>query len=209
MSHNARASAWPPGMDPDDGYRVIVTDVPGETIALHVGVYMGGVLHDFGDNRGELAAVPVCERRQPDDRAFGAVRRLQGLVEAYCRYFNLGGSWAELDTGGVLAALRLAIPGGLDFPGFFFFESIYNLDGRWEHTFVDAARPDEAVLWVEESFIERTTLDQIAAGRQGDDDDDDAADFGVVGGAEAGELADHAHSQTQDAPGGPPRRRLS
>lgn len=149
-------------LNPSDGYRVKRTTL-GDSVSLHVGIYQNGELSNPFDATPENATVEIIERKNASAGELGEVTRLELVTDSVCRYLTTGGDWESLLQ--ALTRMREIAIGGMTYPGYELIDSYSNTDGNYEHIFV---RPgtDEAVLWVEDQFIDRKTLDQIASEQQ-------------------------------------------
>lgn len=134
---------------PDDGYRATVVDNRPVALAVYVEAVAQG--RSAAAAIPELAPVLAHEARGGDDRSFGAASRAENLLDAVCRFFNTGGTQAELldllKRAGTLLRAPLTLP-----DGYYLLETYLNTDNVHEHVFVSDER-DDAVLWAEGSFV--------------------------------------------------------
>lgn len=165
-------------MDANDGYAARTVALPADSptdVSVFVHAYAGGdMLPSFDGGEDGSATVEVWSTPEVGDKAVGAASRVETVMEAVCRYFNTGGSWDEL--AGVLTEAKSVIVGGLSFPGYYLHETAQNTDNVYEHVFVKDDGSGEAVLWVEDQFIDRTTLRRIEEGREEADGEDRPGD---------------------------------
>lgn len=157
------------GLHPSDGFRIKEVQYPTKnptSVSLHICAYAGGELQNiFPDKGPEDATVEIKEWKNPTPADLGACNRLQLVLDAVCRYLTTGGTWEELAK--AMMAMRTVAYDGLVFPGYHLLESQPNSDNDYEHTFVKDGT-SLAVLWVEDAFIDRKTLDQIKREREED-----------------------------------------
>lgn len=146
-------------LDPGDGCRIERVELPKEGpsfVGLYATASLGGELRALG--RAADGRCKVYSVRDPTPNDLGELARLQPVLEAVCRYLTVGGSWLRLET--ALARLRDAVPGGLVFPGYYLHDTWVNSEGGHEHFFVKSGA-DHGVLWVEDLFIERKTIEAV------------------------------------------------
>ena len=157
------------GLEPGDGFRIKQVEYPTKnptSVSLHVCAYAGGELRNlFPDAPAEDATVEIKEWKHPTPADMGACNRLQLVLDAIARYLTTGGTWEELASSAE-AMRRLAV-GGLKFPGYHLLESTSNTEGDYEHLFVKDGTTN-CVLWVEDQFIDRKTLEQVRSEREED-----------------------------------------
>lgn len=183
-------------LHPGDGFRVKRVEL-GDSVSLHVGIYEQGELSNPFGASPEEATVEIMERKNASAAERGETTRMELVLDSVCRYLTTGGDWASLLA--ALTAMKDIAIGHMTYPGYELIDSYSNTDGNYEHVFVRSGT-DEAVLWVEDQFIDRKTLDQIQREQQeewradidgdesdvlGDEDPDSAGDAG--GGAEGAE----------------------
>lgn len=109
---------------------------------------------------GFTEAQLLFEARADEDREFGAAQRAQHLCDAVFRFFNTGGTQGELMH--LMSAMSpLLKHGPVTLPdGYFLLESYLNTDNVFEHLFISDTQP-EAVVWVEDTFLDLVGWDQI------------------------------------------------
>lgn len=128
-------------------------------VSLHLEAYQQGEIVDFvvGPDESKNSTFEILRFSDPTAADYGAANRAALLLDAVCRYFNTGGSWEVLHH--LLKRAELAIPGGLVFPGYIYLEG-NGPEGVYQHVF-GRIGSDEAILWSEHEFIDRTTKEQI------------------------------------------------
>jgi len=140
-------------LSPRDGYRVERVEL-GE---LSLSLYLYLVVLDerqplFKGDTDQSVLLAKWENHTQADRADCA--RLELLLQSVVRYFNTGGNGNLL--GVVLKTLR-GLVGDRWFPGWEYFEGVVNDNGDYEHLFVATDQSGDAVLWVEDQFIDAET----------------------------------------------------
>ena len=133
-----------------DGYQAVVVDNRPVSLTVYAEAVAKGrsASASFPDS---LPSVLVFEARTDDDVAYGAASRVQNFVDAACRFFNTGGTAAEMAD--VLRRLAPLLHTPLTLPdGYRLMETYPNTEGKFEHVFVSPDYAD-AVLWVENEFV--------------------------------------------------------
>lgn len=153
------------GLDPKDGFRIEPVETPA-VASLHVLARQGGEVVPLFGASPEDATVCVATWESPQPADLGAANRLRLCLDAVCRYLTTGGNWDELNRS--MQVMQEVARGGLLYPGYHLLESYSNTEGDYEHIFVRNGS-NQAVLWVEDKFIERKTLEQIK--REQEDDE--------------------------------------
>lgn len=148
------------GLDPADGYRAELTSLDSE-VAVHVLLNQGGCITAPFDLPADEASCEIKAWSDPTLADHGAASRLQLVMDAICRYFTTGGSWEELER--AQARSKQILRGGLDFPGYHYHLGELNTNGVYEHVFLKDDGSGAAILWVEDEFIESTTLEKLRA----------------------------------------------
>lgn len=156
-------------LHPGDGFRIKRVTV-GSNVSLHIGCYQQGELTNLFASAPEDATVELLEVKDADAAALGGVTRLELVLDAICRYLTTGGDWHDLTA--VMDRMRAVAAGGIVYPGYDLIDSYANTDGDYEHVFVRTGT-DKAVLWVEDTFIDHKTLDQIRSEQESDFDGDE------------------------------------
>lgn len=151
-------------LHPGDGFRVRRVAV-GRGVSLHIGIWQGGELSNPFGAAPEDATVEILEHKDATAADLGQTTRLELLLDAVCRYFTTGGDWDELYS--ALSTARKVMAGGLTYPGYELLDSYSDTDGNYEHIFV-RTNTNQAVLWVEDEFIDRKTLEQIRHEQESD-----------------------------------------
>jgi hypothetical protein len=129
-------------LDPTDGYHAALS-VTGSYASLSFFCYSGGVLLDVAGENGIATVETVVA---PSDVDRGRLVRLYLVLDAVARYFTTGGSWHELMT--CLQQIKTVVPSGLEFPGWFLYDSYLASDGNYQHVF-SRADTEHAALWEE------------------------------------------------------------
>ncbi len=160
-------------LHPDDGYRVVVVDNRPISVAVYGEIFAKGrSISTLFPNLPD--AVLLYEARAEQGREFGAAQRVQHLADAVFRFLNTGGTREELAE--TLKTLRPLIAAPLTIPdGYYLLESYLNTDNVYEHVFVSDAQ-DEAVVWVENTFVDLVPWQEIVR-RLGDNGKLDSAAF--------------------------------
>lgn len=140
-----------------DGFRVNRVEIGGN-VSLHVCAYQDGVVANLFDVQPEDASVEIAEWKDPSPADLGASTRLELVLDAICRYLTTGGNWNELND--AVSRMKRVAVGGIVYAGYHLLESYSNTEGDYEHIFVKNGTT-EAVLWVEDQFIDRKSLEQI------------------------------------------------
>jgi hypothetical protein len=140
-----------------DGFRVNRVELGGN-VSLHICAYQDGVVSNLFNVPPEDASVEVAEWRDPSPADLGASTRLELVLDAICRYLTTGGNWNELND--AVGRMKRVAVGGIVYAGYHLLESYSNTEGDYEHIFVKNGTT-EAVLWVEDQFIDRKSLEQI------------------------------------------------
>lgn len=144
-------------LHPSDGFRVKRVETA-RGISLHVGIWQGGELTNPFGATPEDATTEILEHKDASAVDLGRTTRLELVLDAICRYFTTGGDWDELQS--AMATARRVIVGGLTYPGYDLIDSYSNTEGNYEHVFVQTGT-DKVVLWVEDQFIDRKTIEQL------------------------------------------------
>lgn len=158
-------------INPNDGFHVVGLESLGDA-SIYVQAYGNGVLQNLSDSGDPYqAAELIKEWESATEEDFGAWNRLTDVLDAVARYFNLGGSFKELD--GALILMRRVIHGGIDFGAWFYACSYWLDNGTRVHVFFHKTDPDRAIRWYEAYHVrsggvaggqfEETTRDQVYA----------------------------------------------
>ncbi len=177
-------------IQPGDGFRVKRVTL-GDSVSLHVGIYEQGELSNPFGATPENASVEIIERKNASAAEIGEVTRLELVTDSVCRFLTTGGSWESLLQ--TLTAMKEIAIGSLTYPGYELIDSYSNTDGHYEHLFLRSGT-EEVVLWVEDQFIDRKTLDQVNREQQAEwragEADDQRDDPNVFGGSDPDEERD-------------------
>lgn len=159
-----------------DGFHVVKVEL-GPVLTLTVMTYYGGVLCNVNSDP-ENASVEILDLYDPTPAQRGGAERLRLVMDAVCRYFTTGGTWAELSQ--ALATARKVVQGGVAFPGYHLVTSYSTTDGDYQHVFAADDGSGRAVLWNEPEvgdagtpvggWIESTTLEKIREEQENDDE---------------------------------------
>lgn len=152
-----------------DGFRVNRVEIGGN-VSLHICAYQDGVVANLFDVAPEDASVEVAEWKDPSPADLGASTRLELVLDAICRYLTTGGNWNEL--GDAVSRMKRVAVGGIVYAGYHLLESYSNTEGDYEHIFVKNGTTD-AVLWVEDQFIDRKSLEQIRREQEVEEGEED------------------------------------
>lgn len=173
-------------LDPHDGFKIKRSTV-GNEISLHLTVRCEDALISLslpeagGEDTVELRRWPDAY----DQVSLGEADRLQNVLEAVARYLTVGGDMPTLAH--CLQRMQLPTLGGFVYPGWHYSrgETLYDPDADAvvvQHLFVanvDEGTLTPAVVWVENSFIDVTTLGRLTRAEEEVYRHDDA---GVAGG---------------------------
>lgn len=155
-------------LHPSDGIRIKRVQ-SGDRVSLHVGIWQEGeLINPFGATP-EAATEELAEGSAEVPAELGRLTRLELVVDSVARYLTTGGNWDELQE--ALRRMQVTAPGGLSYPGYELLDSYSDTAGNYEHIFVRSGTND-AVLWVEDEFIDRKTLEQIRREQESDWDGD-------------------------------------
>ena len=177
-------------LHPGDGFRVKRVELY-DDVSLHLCAYQSGELANLFNVEPDKASVEIKEWRKATPADLGASTRLELVMDAVCRYLTTGGNWDELNL--ALSAARQVAVGGIVYAGYHLLESYSNTEGDYEHIFVKNGTT-QAVLWVEDQFIDRKTLEQIRHEQEEEGEADDSADT-------AGEGVDEYERPRESDPG--------
>jgi len=150
-------------MSPEDGFRIVREDIPTRhptmVVALNLALREEGeIVNAFDAHTGKDATVKLWERRKPSNVDIGASHRLEHFLEGFCRYFNTGGSWDELNA--ILPSLKTFIKGGLSLIGWHLIDTYLDTDNNWTHIFIKDGS-DKVIVWVEDNFIDFKKLEDL------------------------------------------------
>lgn len=167
----------PLGLDPKDGFHVILTSNP-LFATIYCVAYGGGRQCNLISADPQDSRVQIREWVSPTPADLGAATRLQLVLDAIARYLTTGGQWDDLEKA-VWAMRRIAL-GGLVFPDHYLVNSYSTYaDGTYQHIFVSRKDANQCVLWEEPSylesggllggFIEAKTSEEIREEQENDD----------------------------------------
>jgi hypothetical protein len=162
-------------IDPRDGFRVELVACGALEVSLHLTFRADAAVVNtlLVGPRPEDATLEICKTSPCTPRTLGVYNRLHDVLDAVCRYVNVGGDLDTLDA--AVRHMRQMLPsGGLVYPGWNYHNSdlVYDHElGRcaFEHVFVsqtEAGDATQAVVWLEDTCVDFKTVGQLLRERR-------------------------------------------